>query len=49
MELFTPASLVPIQEIFPVSARSTAEIVKMLCMSRRFSPLERTLSSMVGL
>lgn len=47
VELFTPASLVPTQEMFPVSPRSTAEMVSMLCMSRRFSPLERTLSSIV--
>lgn len=49
VELFTPASLVPMQEMFPVSSRFTAEMVSMLCMSRRFSPLERTLSSIVTL
>ena len=37
------------QEMFPVSASSTAEMVRMLVMSRRFSPPERTFSSTITL
>lgn len=46
VELLMPASLTPMQEKLPVSPRSTAEMVSMLCMSRRFSPPERTFSTM---
>lgn len=48
VEVFTPASLEPMQEMFPVSARFTAAIVSVLSMSRRFSPLERTISVIFG-